>query len=203
MRTECRAGLEGDFLALPSLSFPWNNSTGIFILRCRCWASTKLLHTALHLGHLANLSHLARLAFEKVLCDGFFFFFKCFPWRRLLIIERILFVFLHRDLPLLLHHSDMYFGQLSNFLLSKLSWKASGAVYDLCPSFLSSNQASENPSPAHGWGHTVACQLRRPLEELLKKPHFARTVQGVFPALIPTCFKCHPQLPFSCSLPLH
>lgn len=78
MRTECRAGLEGDFLALPSLSFPWNNSTGIFILRCRCWASTKLLHTALHLGHLANLSHLARLAFEKVLCDGFFFFFNVF-----------------------------------------------------------------------------------------------------------------------------
>lgn len=116
--------------------------------------------------------------------------------------KKVNFVFLHRDLSLLFHHSDTRFGWLPNFSLFKPSWKTSGAVCDWCPSSLRSSQGTENSLSAHGWGHTLPCLLRGPLEELLEKPHFAGAVQGMFPASSPTCFKCHPQLPFSYSLPL-
>lgn len=73
--------------------------------------------------------------------------------------KKIHFVFSHRALPLLLHRSVICFRQLSDSLLSEPSYRASGTVCDLCPSFLSSSHGIGSCPYVHGQGHTLACSL--------------------------------------------
>lgn len=98
------------------------------------------------------------------------------------------------------HRSDLCSGQLPSFPLRALESSWGQSV--MCAPHFSVPVEVLKTLCLPGAGSHLDLPVMGPLEELLRRPCFARAVQGVFPGRAPTCFKCHPQLLFSCSLPL-
>lgn len=90
----------------------------------------------------------------------FFFFGLIFRKELSRTLKKIHFIFLHRNLPLLLYHSDFCFRQLSNFPLSCPFGKHREQSVTCAPPF-SVLIGIENSPCVFGQDHTLACPFRR------------------------------------------
>lgn len=153
-------------------------------------------------AQLSLLRTLTRVTFERLLCDGLKK--KKISMKNYLdhyiISKKTSILSSCTETSLVHHRSDLCSGQLPSFPLRALESSWGQSV--MCAPHFSVPVEVLKTLCLPGAGSHLDLPVMGPLEELLRRPCFARAVQGVFPGRAPTCFKCHPQLLFSCSLPL-